>query len=163
MGNPVYGTPAWHKKLKATKFAKQNRSLQKLARSPKGLRLIRAATEKLAAKRKQCEQELEKQTLKANKYYRGLGHLRTKAASLEAVVVKMKDQADRGRLERRRVDEENAQLRKRLKKAEKQVDLWLLFWGWVQAHSRPKTLEWLQRLWKRGPRPAPDRCWGGGQ
>ena len=89
--------------------------------------------------------------------------MRTKAASLEAVVVNMKDQEGRGRLERRRVDEEHAQLRKRLKKAEKQVDLWLLFWGWVQAHSRPKTLEWLQRLWKRGPRPAPDRCWGGGQ
>ena len=40
------------------------------------------------------------------------------------------------------------------KRLEKELSLWHLFWGWVQAHSRPATLSYLSRLWKKGPRKA---------
>ncbi len=50
-----------------------------------------------------------------------------------------------------------------LKHARAQLNRWLLFWGWVKAHSREGALRWLERFWAKGPKRSPDGCWGGGQ
>ena len=54
-------------------------------------------------------------------------------------------------------------LEKEAKSMRKELNKWTLFWGWVQAHAKPETLRYLKRLWTKGPRAAPDNCWGGGQ
>ena len=43
-----------------------------------------------------------------------------------------------------------AELTKELNAAKKELQLWVLFWGWVKTHSKPTTLRWLQKLWQKG-------------
>ena len=70
---------------------------------------------------------------------------------------------EKSRKEKKALEGEVAELGDELRAANKELKLWVLFWGWVQTQSRPATLKWLQKLWQKGPRRARDRCWGGGQ
>ena len=181
MGNPEKNTQAYFDKLSQTTAGKHKKADAKFAKTPKGKRFRRAVQEKIIVKLKAAELALEQKTSKANTYYRQLGPLR---AQFDQVSVKL-DKAN-AKLERTTTENENlvaarkkikedhkqetrllekevAELRGKLRTAQRDLNRWLLFWGWVKAHSRPGTLQWLERLWRKGPRRAPDHCWGDGQ
>ncbi len=59
MGNPKYNTPAWCGKLDQNQRGKQKRSDAKLAKSPKGQRLIRACRQRLIVNHKKVQESNE--------------------------------------------------------------------------------------------------------
>ena len=57
----------------------------------------------------------------------------------------------------------NKQLQDELTAANGAIKEWKKLWGWIKAHARAPTWNWLQRLKRDGPPKARDRGWGGGQ
>ena len=167
MGNPQKGSKQWDVKIKQNRIRKQRISLAKLAKSPRVLRLVRAARRAEAVKWDEQQQDLRKQleaqTLKANKYYRELGSLRAAAGRFIKVLAKRDAEIKRLRALSKDAADNLNKTNNDLCKVRKELRNWALFWGWVKTNSRPATLAWLQRLWQKGPRRSPDACWGGGQ
>ena len=163
MTNPEKDTPEYQAKLKQTRLGKQRRSDNKFAKSPKGLRLIRATQLRILAKTKNVQdnmqEEINKHSSRANSYYRDLARVRKQVDRIPVLESKSKRLA-------KKVEELEEALEAagdKRKALEKELRTWTMFWGWVRVHSRPGTLMWLRRLWEKGPKAAPDKCWGGGQ
>ena len=167
MGNPQRGSKQWDDKITQTRVRKQRLSLAKLAKSTRVLGLVRAARRAEALKWDQKQQDLRKQleaqTLKANKYYRELGPLKAAFERSSKALAKRDAEVKKLRALSKEDADNLGKTSNELNKTRKELRSWVLFWGWVKTNSRPATLAWLQRLWQKGPRRAPDACWGGGQ
>ena len=145
MGNPKPKTPAYYDKLEKTKGGKQVVALKKLAKKP-GVRFLvrgvrRADAAKAAEQRKELEEELQAKTLKANRYYRQLGPVKTQRDRLAADFAKQAKEVER--LRAAAVEHSK----------EKQ------FWSKVKAQAHKGTLAWLERLRDEAPRQATRRRW----
>lgn len=178
MGSPSFGTPAYHKELKATKAAKQLKRKAAFQEKPKVKGLVNRVVAEWRKRRDALAREWQKTyddlMVRCNKYMRSVNHLekhinveRATASRYKKWHAELKakhdDVCEKLDEEMRSLRKDLAACRAELKSSNKKVGDWELFWRWVRAHSRPGTIKWLQRLWCRRPRPAPDNCWGGGQ
>lgn len=177
MGDYKKNTPQYDRKLEQSRNAKQIKSDAKLAKSSKGKRLMKSTRVKFITKFKEVqkrnrnsEKELEQKTMKANKYYRQLGPLSAKNAALEKEVAKLKSKllgAEAAKKEKfaeaQALKKERAGLNRRFSAATQELHNWKDFWCNVEAHARPQTLKFLERLWANGAPRSRDSGWGGGQ
>ena len=178
MGSPAFGTPAYHKKLKATKAAKQLKRKAAFQEKPQVKGLLNCGIAEWRKRRDALAREWQKKydnlTIRCNKYTGSVNHLEKQIKVERATAsrykkwhaeLKAKHMAEREKFEEdiQRLRKDLAACRAELKSSNKKVGDWELFWRWVRAQSRPGIIQWLQRLWCRGPRPAPDNCRGGGQ
>ena len=164
----VYGSPAYYAKLE-----KQKQDRAELRRGAFLKRaVIKSAIRKAALKAREAERkkwspQVEAAVRRGNKHYRDLrDHLPKEKASrkqweaaAEAHLRELKEAKARiAELER-----ETARLTKKIDRYKKQEDYQKLFWTWVKKRASTDTWKWLCVLWKRGPKPSPDKGWGGGQ
>jgi hypothetical protein len=152
MGNPAPGTKAYDRKLAATQRRKTMQRHTKFLKQPrvkKAMALVRAkAAEESDALRRRSNCHM----VRASTAEKKAALLQKQNDDLQAEVTRLRSKV--------RVRDS---LEEDLKHARAQLNRWLLFWGWVKAHSREGTLRWLERLWTKGPKRSPDGCWGGGQ
>ena len=116
------------------------------------------------------QREVDSLRRRANKHYRNYNRVKqaAKAAAKEAAYFKGLAELRGEKLKQKAEELEQAHAETKQANAEakqltKKLDGWLLFWGWVKAHCPGHVVRRLERLWRRGPRRAPDNCWGGGQ
>ena len=160
MGDPPYNSKQYKNKLKKTKLSKALKRQQTFQKKAQVVKLVRAAC---AQTRKACFKEQAAAVRRGNVHWRAKNKLEKDNKELKATnqvlhkdLATLRNKLKAARTENFYLSAENERLQQRLSK-------WKLFWAWVEAHAAPKTLAWLLRLWERGPRPARDACWGGGQ
>ena len=163
MGNPAQNTPAYFRKLEATKQRKAKIRHAKFLKDRRVTKLARLVRKETAAKYERETDALRRRSnahmMKANKadgLRKQNEDLKAENKDLQAEVKKLRNKF------RARANEAES-LEADLKHTQAELKRWLVFWDWVKVHSREGTLRWLERLWKKGPKRAPDRCWGGGQ
>ena len=170
MGNPVKGTRPYKKKLLESKLSRALVRSVAFSKRPAARALVFAERAKWVKSMKAMRDDLDAARSQSSRNMRACGYARSECnaaqhqvAMLGKKVAKLKERMKEDHDSKEDLMRENKALKKANKELEKMLDLWKLFWGWVEAHSNPGTLKWLQRLWSRGPRKAPDGCWGGGQ
>ena len=181
MGDPKKGTRAYVDKLRATKLAKAVRRKIALRSKPVVRQIVSETLQRERSKwlglMKQARDENDSVVCRSNKHMResrkhrrSSEHFKSQAQRLQNEVQRLKERVmakeEHANVLKKLLRQERAksdELVKENRCLEREVGRWTLFWGWVKAHSRPGTLKWLERLWQRGPRRAPDGCWGAGQ
>lgn len=158
------GTPKTKKqyvaKLSLTKAAKTLKREEAFKKKPKVMKVVRAA---VRCVRTQWQDEVDTLTTRSNKHMRESCANRHRAVDLEGEVSMLRKKLEAVKHAKGMALAECSVLKQENQKLQEKLSRWTLFWGWVEGHARPGTLNWLTRLWAKGPRAATYESWGGGE
>ena len=156
MGNPTKGTAAYEAKLVKNNLRKQARRWSQFLKTDRARKLMALARERYQGQLRQAKATADERTRRANAYMRLNRDLK----------IQLDDERRRNAAHTAMEKDLLArvtELEKETKRMRKELNKWTMFWGWVQTHAKVGTLRYLKKLWTKGPRAAPDKCWGGGQ